>query len=286
LLQLKLSEQGGQTMSTTAFDRNIVDSHPIMSWRATIAGLLVSFLVFGILLSLGVAMGGVSLMDGASLRNSGIMGAIWMLLSIFISLFVGSYLSGRISAFATSWAGIAQGAVLCSLFIGLVLWQFVGLATSMTRSASSLVGSAVQAGAPAVQGAASQMNLGFNEIVEDNLGDVQLKGEPSVIASGVASRLIRGNPESAKNYLARNSNLTRAQVDQRIEGVQAQITEAGDKAQAAAAGALKVTGWSLFLTTLVGLFVSIAGGIAGIRAPRVLVRDEVSGMQTFRPAHT
>lgn len=274
-------------MSTTAFDSNIVDSHPIMSWRSTIAGLLVSFLVFAILLSLGIAIGGVSLTDGANLRNSGIIGAIWMLASIFIALFAGSYVSGRVSAYVSNWTGVAQGAVLCALFLGIMLWQFVGLATWMTRSAGALVGSAVQAGAPIAQDAASQMNIGFNEIVEDNLGDVQLTGDPQTVAAGVASRLIRGNPESAKNYLARNSNLTRPEVDQRIDGVQAQITEAGDKARTAAAGALKVTGWSLFGTTLIGLLVSILGGIAGAKAHRLPVsRDEVSSTPSFRPVHT
>lgn len=273
-------------MSTTAFENKFVESHPIMSWRATIAGLLVSLLVFGILLSLGVAMGGVSLTDGASLRNSGIMGAIWMLLSILLALFAGSYISGRISAYSSNWAGIAQGAVLCALFIGILLWQFVGLASWMTRSAGALVGGAIQSSVPAAQSAASQLDISFNQIVEDNLGDVQLRGDAQTIATGVASRLVRGNPESAKNYLARNSNLTRAQVDQRVEGVQAQLTEASENARVAAAGALKVTGWSLFLTTLIGLFVSIVGAVVGARSHRVSsYREDAVGMQTFRPAH-
>lgn len=273
-------------MSTTAIERTIVNSHPQMSWRSTVAGFIVSLLVFGILLSLGLALGGVSLTDGADLRNSGIIGAVWMLLSILISLFVGSYFSGRVSNYFSNWTGIAQGAVLCALFIGFVLWQFANFAGVVTRSAGSMIGGAAQM-APAAQGAASQMNIGLNEVVEDNLGGVQFNGDATTIMGGVASRLIRGNPESAKNYLAANSNLTRAEVDRRIAGAEAQLKETGDRAREAAAGAMKVTGWSLFGVTLLGLIVSIIGGVLGIASNRVAPADRVGvGVRTFRPATT
>ncbi|MEZ0391205.1 MAG: hypothetical protein ACAH59_03245 [Pseudobdellovibrionaceae bacterium] len=275
-------------MATRTSEFEFADSHPAMSWRATIAGLLVSFLIFGILLSLGVALGGVSLTDGANLRNSGILGAVWMLLSIFFALFAGSYFSGRISTFVASWAGVAQGSVLCALFLGILLWQFVGLATWMTKSAGNLVGGAVQAGAPLAQGVAHQLDIGMNDIIEDNLGGVQLKGDARTIAGGLASRLIRGETESAKNYLARNSTLTRTEVDQRIESAQSQLTAAGERAREATAGALKITGWSLFVITLLGLIVSISGGVAGLKAKRktTVFREESAAIPPFRPATT
>ena len=46
--------------------------HPLVSWRSVLAGLLVSFLTLTILLSLGMAFGGVGLDDGTSLQNAGI----------------------------------------------------------------------------------------------------------------------------------------------------------------------------------------------------------------------
>jgi hypothetical protein len=275
-------------MSTTAFDRSFVNPHAAVSWRSTIAGLLISFLVFGILLSLGMALGGVSLTDGANLKNSGIIGAVWMLLSVLISVFVGSYFAGRISTFVSSLSGIAHGAVLCALFIGLVLWQFVGFAGWVTKSAASFVGGAVQMGAPAAQGAANQMDLGMNTVLEDRLGDVQFKGDPKTVMTGVATRLIQGNTDSAKNYLAANSNLSRAEIDTRINQLQTQVQQAGEDARQAAASALKVTGWGLFFTSVIGLIVACLGGLMGTAANRLVPvdRSEGVGMRTFRPAHT
>lgn len=266
-----------------------VGTHPAMSWRSTVAGLLISLFSFGILLSLGVALGGVSLTDGASLRTSGIVGGLWLLFSVLLSLFAGSYFSSRISNFSSNWAGMAQGAVLAALFIGIVLWQFVSLASLITRTAGSLVGSAAQGiaqvGPQAAQGASSAMNLGINDIIEDNLQGIQFRGEPTTVISGVGSRLLRGNPDSAKRYLAANSNLTVAEVNQRIDQLQVQVQQATQDAQVAAAGALKITGWSLFGLMVLGLIVAIAGGVMGA----VANRDEPAVGATlpgFRPATT
>ncbi|MGZ5279925.1 MAG: hypothetical protein ACXWC9_08285, partial [Pseudobdellovibrionaceae bacterium] len=72
-------------MSATIEPNNyFATSHPAMSWRSTVAGLMISLFAFAILLSLGVAIGGVSLTDGASLKDSGIMGAIWILVSVLL----------------------------------------------------------------------------------------------------------------------------------------------------------------------------------------------------------
>ncbi len=266
-----------------------VGTHPAMSWRSTIAGLLISLFIFGILLSLGIAIGGVSLSDGASLNNTGTIGALWLLLSVLLAVFAGSYFSARVSNFISPWVGMAQGAVLASLFIGVVLWQMVGLATWMTRSAGMLIGSVAQVGAQygpsAAQSAASTMNLSINEIIEENLSDVQFRTEPTIVISGVASRILRGNPEGAKRYLAAQSNLSVAQVDQRINELQVQVQNTTQEARVAAANALKITGWSLFAVMVLGLLVSIAGGVMGAIAnsEEPATRATLPG---FRPVHT
>lgn len=240
--------------------------HPALSWRSVLAGFLVSFFVFGILLSLGVALGGVSLTDGASLRGSGIASGIWMLVSVLLSLFAGSYFASRVSNFVSPWVGMAQGAVLCALFVGALLWQFATLATWVTRTAGGAATSAVQGALPAAQQAASGLDIGLNEIIEDNLSGVQFKGEPTTIITGVASRLVRGNTESAKAYLARNSNLSVSEVNTRIDQAQVQLRETGDRAREAAAGAMQATGWTLFATMVLGLIVSSIAGMLGTTA--------------------
>jgi hypothetical protein len=264
---------------------SFVNTHPAMSWRATVAGLLISFFVFAILLSLGVAMGGVSLADGANLRSSGIIGAIWLLVSVLLSLFAGSYIAARISNFAAPWVGMAQGFVLASLFMGILGWQLIGLAGWLTSATGNLLGSAARAGAqaaPAAQNLASSMNMGVNEIIEDNLGDVQFRGEPTTVMTGVASRLVRGNNDAAKAYLARNSNLTVAEVDQRINDLQAQLTQAADEARVAAAKTLQYLGWSLFATMVLGLITSVAAGVMGSLANRTSPAARAT-LPGFRP---
>lgn len=265
-----------------------VNSHPAMSWRATVAGLLISFFVFAILLSLGIAMGGVSLTDGADLRNSGVMGGLWLLISVLFSLFAGSYIGARISNFEAPWVGMSQGFVLASLFMGVLGWQLFGLAGWVTSATGNLLGSAAKAGAqaaPAAQNMASSLNIGVNEIIEDNLGDVQFKREPTTIMTGVASRLIRGNNEGAKAYLVRNSNLSAAEVDQRIAKLEMEMRKVTDDARLAAANTLKYVGWSLFATMVLGLITSIAGGVMGSMANRMnpAVRATLPG---FRPEQT
>jgi hypothetical protein len=239
----------------------LAELHPAISWRSTVAGLIVSLFVFTLLMSLGVAIGGVSLSDGASFRNSGILGGLWIVFSVILSVFTGSYLAARVSHFVSPLIGIAQGAVLASLFMGFVLWQLAGFAGWMARSAGSLIGGAAQVGAPLVQTAAQNLNV--SEIVEDSMTGVQFKNDPSIVARGVAARLLRGEPDSAKLYLTRNTNLSSAEVDTRIAQLDTQIKQTTEEARVAAARALKITGWSLFTTLLLSMVGGLLGGVLG-----------------------
>lgn len=114
---------------------------------------------------------------------------------------------------------------------------------------------------------------------------MQLKGNPTTVLSGVASRIIRGNPEGAKRYLAASSNLSVAEVDQRINQLQVQLQKAGDEARLATANALKVTGWSLFAVMVLGGIVSIAGGVMGAVANGEAPASQAT-LPGFRPAPT
>ena len=99
--------------------------HPFVSWRSIVAGLLVTLFTFATLMFLGMAVGGVALQgivdQGSSARGFPIGAGIWLLLSTLLSLFAGSYFSGRVSSFLTSRSGAAQGLVIASLFFVLFL---------------------------------------------------------------------------------------------------------------------------------------------------------------------
>lgn len=240
-------------VQSKSFSDRIAEMHPALSWRSIVAGLLVSLFVFAVLMSLGIAIGGVSLTDGASLKNSGIMGGLWVGFSILVSLFTGGYLASRISHFASPLVGLAQGAVVASLFMGVVFWQLAGFTSWVASAAGQAVGSAANV----------VDNFSFSDAVEENLVGVEFKGDGAAVMAGVTARLVQGQPEAAKNYLARNSTLTRPQIDTQINAAQAQVQQAMTDARIATANALKVTGWSLFATLIVSMIGALFGGILG-----------------------
>ena len=258
--------------------------HPLVSWRSIVAGLLTTLLCLGALLALGMAIGGVSLEDGADAQTSGIMTGVWFLISSIISLFVGSYFAARISKFHTNRIGSAQGVVIAALFFGLFLWQTFAAIGWAGRTATNAAGT-IGSGAASVIGQASG-NATVNNLVEDALGDLNLKSDPEVVASGVVSRLIKGNTEGAKNYLARQAGITPSEADTRIAQLRQQVDQAMVQARETAANALQGAGWSLFATLVLGAASAIGGGALGSRANfrKPLTREQVDAVTDFRTA--
>jgi hypothetical protein len=82
----------------------------------------------------------------------------------------------------------------------------------------------------------------------------------------VASRLLRGDQESAKNYLARQASLSPGEADARIAQVKAKADAAIAKAKETAAIALKGAGWTVFLLIFLGMFGACVGGLLGTKA--------------------
>jgi hypothetical protein len=258
--------------------------HPLVSWRSVVAGLFVSFLTLAILLSLGIAFGGIGLDDGTTAQNAGIFSGVWFLVSSLIALFAGSYFAARISKFQNNRLGSAQGLVIASLFFGLFLWQ---TATALGW-AGRAAGSAVSGASSAVGQGVSQLsgNQVVNNIVDDAIGDLNLRSEPSVVAQGVASRLISGNTEGAKNYLARQAGITPAEADQRIAALRSQVDQALVTAREQGAAALKALGWTLFATLLLGAAASVGGGALGSRANlrKPLTREQADAVEGYSAA--
>src|SRR5690606_28333196 len=128
-----------------------------------------------------------------------------------------------------------------------------GMAGWLTQSAGNFLGGAAQIAGPVASSSANFLGPVVNDVVEDNLAGVQLRGEPQTIATGIASRMLRGDTEAAKSYLARNSNLTVPEVDQRINQLSTQMSQMTENARMAAAQALQVSGWSLFALLIFAL---------------------------------
>jgi len=252
----------------TEFNHNVIEqgttARHLVSWSSLIAGILLALLIFSGALALGLAFGGMGLSGGSTAQRAGIFTGVWFILSAIVSLFVGGYACVRLGKFRNDIVGISHGFVIASLFVLLVLNQSataVGWMTDVAGEAAS--GTAAALGTSA--GALGQNSM-VRDIVEDSVGDLNLKSDPEVVISGVVSRMVRGDTQGAKNYLARQAGIPPAEVDARIAAARGQIDQAMTKARESTATAMKATGWSLFLFIVLG---AISGALGGLLATQV-----------------
>lgn len=100
----------------------------------------------------------------------------------------------------------------------------------------------------------------------------------------ISVRLVQGDTQGAKDYLAANTNLTRAQINDVIDGVNRDVSSqveqfqetANEMAEQATTYAQAVL-WTVFLSGAMGLAVSLVGGWFGSESTRRLVL-EVEGV--------
>lgn len=249
-------------MVTTTHENEISRFHPLLSWRSIVAGLTVSFLTLVLMLSLGMAFGGVGLAEGA--RGFGVFTGIWFILSSIIALFAGAYFAARVSKTYANRVGSAQGLVIAALFFGFIIYQMATAIGWMGEVAFSTARSATQVAATGAQRASEIPAV--SAIVENAMGDLRLKSDPQTVATGVATRLIRGDTESAKTYLAFQAGITREQANRRITELREKVDQAVVQARTATAKGLQAAGWTLFLTLLTGIAAAISGGALGSMA--------------------
>ena len=253
-------------MATLETDINT--SHALISFRSIVAGLLIAFFTLTGLVGLGLAFGGMGLEDGSSFRAAGIFTGVWFIASSLISIFVGSYFAARISKYRTARIGSAQGLVIAALFLGFFLYQVLMAIGSAGSFAGAVVGKAANAVGTSVSTVTQNPALagGISNMTEDALGDLNLRSRPQVVASGLMNRLVRGDMVGAKNYLAREANITPADADARISAIETKVNKALTDTREGAAVALRSTGISLFVMVLLGAFAAIGGGAWGCSA--------------------
>ena len=263
-------------------ESDLVNPHALISWRSIVAGLLLAFFTMTGLIGLGLAFGGIGLDDDTSARGAGIFTGVWFLISALISIFIGSYFAARISKFRTGRIGSAQGLVIAALCVGFILYQTmatIGMAGQamggMIKGSSGLIARGVDKAAdiPVINNAVSN-------VAEDAIGDLNLKSDVRTVGTGVATRLVQGDTEGAKNYLSMQAGITPAEADARIAQMKTRVDKLVEDTREGTAAALKSVGWSLFLLTLLGSLAAVAGGamgsVANFRKP--LIRQEGIGL--------
>jgi hypothetical protein len=259
------------------------NQHPLISWRSIVAGLLISFMVMATLLSLGMALGGNGLSDGATAKNAGLFTGIWFVASAVISLLGGSYFAARISKFHMNRLGAAQGLVIASLFFGFFLYQTFSAIGWAGQTATSALGGAASAVSSVASSAAT--NGAESPLVRDLAsrltGGLNLNVEPATAARVLATRLGQGDVEGSKDYLASVSGISRAEASTKIDELRVQMDQAMVQARGTTAKALQATGWSLFVTMLLGAVAAVGGGalgsLANLKKPLTREQAETAG---------
>ncbi len=252
-------------------------------WRAVFAGLFISMIVYFTLLSLGVGIGAdqaLGVMHGEdSARSLGNGVGIWFALTVLISLFAGSYASSRVSGLIATRVGYIQGVVVAALFFTLMVSQLGAAIGMIGRGASALTGAAAGAAKSASE------NPQVAAVVEDALGEMNLKSPPETVAAGVVSRLLRGDEQSAINYLSAQSGLSKAEANTRYLQFKQQVQTTAATIGQKTAEAAKTAGWMTFGILFLGSISALLGGAFGAQLNMRKPVDSLDRKAMRKPSH-
>ncbi len=232
-----------------------------VSWRAIFAGAFISMLCYSILMSLGIAIGSASLRGLIQGSNSGealgVTSALWLVFSILISLFLGSYSAGRVSGLISMGVGRVQGVVIAALFFAVMLFQVGATIGSIGRGIGSTVGT--------LGGAAGDVskNPKVQETIRNALGGLNLKSSPETVAQVLATRLLNGDQAGARDYLASQTGLSRVQADQKIQTFKTDLQNTLKNIGGTTAQVVSIASWTLFGSLILGSIASMLGGASG-----------------------
>lgn len=146
-------------------------------WGAVFAGLVVALALEAVLTLLGTAIG-LSTMDNGAGRGLGVGAAIWLILSVLVSLYVGGLVTGHLADVRTRGDGALHGILMWGLSTILAVYLLAsgvsGILGGAMQFASS--GAAATAGAAAQGGPAAQ-RMGeaarsMMDTVQENAGEV------------------------------------------------------------------------------------------------------------------
>lgn len=275
-------------------------------WGPIFAGWVLAAGVAWLFYQLGAAIG-LSVVNpaggGASAQTFSVGAGFWVLLTWFVSLFVGGLFAGRLAGRSDRSIGMMHGAAVWGLTtVVSVTVGALGLVNAF-QGGASLIGGGVSAAASATQSVGSSISGGsggggsespaalsvqaeLKQAIADSLarsGNVPrsdinqaMNQINSQTLASVSAQLLRGNSDAAKNILTVNTNLNRGEIDSIIGGMQSQIpriqqqaTQAAQKATRYSAAAL----WVAFVATLIAFGLAIWGGALGAGSvPRVYDR--------------
>lgn len=236
----------------------------ILCWKSVFAGVIITLMSYMILTALGAGVAGLTAARDIQNESGGMALAtgagLWLGLSALISLFLGSYFTLRISKFVTNKVGAAHAFVVASIFFMLMGIGATSTLGSLSTGAAKIAEN-LNAGAMKVTN-----STGVQDAFNRAFGGSTLKDDPSFVVSGLATRLLRGQTDSAKAFFAYETGQSEADATARFEQLQNEFMASAREAGVQTSRSIADAGWSLFVTLIVGLIAAVYGGRVGAQA--------------------
>ncbi len=229
-----------------------------LCWRSAIGGLFVALFTFVLLSAFGTGILGVAARSAVETESGGSAlangSALWIGLSMAISLFTGTYFAVRLSNKLNRNVAFAHGFVVTSLFFALLLSGVGSAVGSFSKGFGGLI---VKAG----EGSADLLS---NPIIQDAINKAlptqNIKSEAKAVAQGIALRLMQGNYESVKSYITYETGMSGTELDEKVTQLKTDFQAAAKEAGEKAAKGVAAVGFAFFVMFLGGLLGSMVGG--------------------------
>jgi hypothetical protein len=244
-----------------------------VSWPAIFAGAVIATAATLILMALGSGVGLASISPwshhGVAATTFAVTGAIWLILTQWISAGLGGYIAGRLR---TRWVGTHTHEVFFrDTAHGLVTWAVATVLVAMVLSSS------VRSGVGAAGHAAAEAGVSAYSLDKLFRSTGTASGAPSTdtrIETGhiMANALATGSvPDTDRAHLvdlvAARTGVSQADAQARVDAFIASVMQAQEKLKADADAARKAaakTSIFLALSMLVGAFIaSVAAALGG-----------------------
>ena len=273
-----------------------------LSWGAIFGGTLVSLALWILFISLGLALGLTAVDASRPLgfsKGAGIGGGLWIVITGFISLFVGGWVAARTAGPQDRTSGILHGAVLWGLStVALVCAVWMGFSSVVSglagagKSAVQAIGAAAPGATQGVSQAASALGINWDDALRPVNQRLRSEGKPAVTANQIqtATQDVLGNAVRTgkldRNLLvstiARDTNLSRSDAEDIAGRVETTFNQKKDQVvsqvQLGAAKVADTTGkvfWGIFGALLLDLVSAVLGAVVGVaRRREVLTRVE------------
>jgi hypothetical protein len=255
------------TPGAASVDPALFHGKTAASWPSIIAGAFVAASATLILITLGSGIGLASISPwhnhGVTATTFAVTGAIWLILTQWISAGLGGYIAGRLR---TRWVGTHTHEVFFrDTAHGLITWAVatVLVAAVLSSSLMSGAGAMQSSGTPSPVSAYSIDKLFRSAGSTDRTPSTDLRMETGHI---VANALVDGNvPDADRAYLvdqvAVRTGTSKADAQTRVDGLIATVMQARKAAAQ--------TSIFLALSMLVGAFIACVAAALGGR-----LRDE------------